>query len=1489
MKIYLTKFCLLFVSVVFAQDINMQTGTFNQCSGVLFDSGGVSSDYANDENFTITICPDVAGELMSLDFTDFNTEDGVDILTIFNGDDTSAFQLGQFSGTNSPGFVQATLANATGCLTLTFTSNDSNVAGGWAANIACLTSCQTITAQLDSTSPLPDANGYLRVCPNEPITLNSSAIFSEDGTGATYEWDLDDGNTATGQTATFSYDTPGSYIVRLTIRDTNTDIDPLGCTNSNLITQVIQVSNEPDFTGTEATDQELCLGESTTITGQVIGVLQPDNCAPPISGITFLPDGTGDSYETTVAVECFDPSQTITDVREIVGVCVNIEHSFSGDLNIDLIAPNGQEVRLYDQNDGSANFGIPWATGGIDGDSNNTTPGTGFTYCFRPDTTLPTTSEAVIANVTFPSGDGPGTYDDSQIPAGDYEPVELFDDFIGTTLNGNWTIRVTDNFGADNGYIFDWSIEFDPSIVPAELSFTPTIVSESWDADLTITATNGNEITVQPNATGQFCYTYRAVNDFGCEYTEEVCIDVFDVPTANTIDPQLRCDDNNDGFWDFDLDALRVIALGTQDPMQYEVSFHLEESDALTSSTTNPLPDTFTNLVAYEEDTIWVRVENVDKRDCFGITSFIVDVFEQPLPSTYTYELCDDNLDGDDTNGFVEFPLTPADIDSFILNGQDPLQFTVSYHLNQTDADNDTGAITNLYTNDTQIIARVENNDNINCFETIEVNLQVNALPLITNMVELLQCDNDTDGISDFNLNEANSLISTNSANETFSFYLTLADAQAGTNAIPDPTAYTNTDPSSNPDIIFVRVENADTCFRVAQLDLFVSATQIPANIEILYEICDVGNVDDDIANGVESFDFSDAEAQIRTLAGLPTGQDLTFTFYESEADALAELNAIPDISNHRNVNSPFEQEIYVRVDSDVDNSCVGLGLHVRLRTINPQPNIPGVNEDLILCDDITVGDLTEEFDLTQNETFIFNSIPNLTASYFLSYDDALNNVAANEITTPANYNNTNPTETIFVRVEDVMTGCIAIVDFDITVNPLPNDDIVVADIFECENNTNFIFPFDIESKTDEILNIQDDPTNYTVTYHDSQQDADNLVDALSSPYENTVSPAQTIYVAVTNNTTGCSISTITFNIEIQEGANAEDILYEECDFVGDNDGFTQFDLESIEPLVLNGQDPTAFSIDFFDNFDDAFNNNLPNRLPLLYENATINSQVIYARVSNNIRPDECFEVSELTLQVNLLPIFDLEDEYILCFSSSPEAVVDVPPVLDTGLSEADYDFKWSFDGTILTTETGASLIPTQGGLYTVEVTDTSTSAVTMCMDSDTALVIESGLPDVFDVEVTSMAFNGNNMILATASGNSTYEFSLNNGPYQLSGEFENVTGGDNIVYVRDILGCGIDSRMITVIDYPKFFTPNGDGNNDTWQIKGIDSQPDAIIYIHDRYGKLLKQIGPTGQGWDGTYNGNRMPSSDYWFVLEFREPTTDERKTFRAHFSLKR
>jgi valyl-tRNA synthetase len=87
------------------------------------------------------------------------------------------------------------------------------------------------------------------------------------------------------------------------------------------------------------------------------------------------------------------------------------------------------------------------------------------------------------------------------------------------------------------------------------------------------------------------------------------------------------------------------------------------------------------------------------------------------------------------------------------------------------------------------------------------------------------------------------------------------------------------------------------------------------------------------------------------------------------------------------------------------------------------------------------------------------------------------------------------------------------------------------------------------------------------------------------------------------------------------------------------------------------------------------------------------------------------------------------------------------------------------------------------------------------------------------------------------------------------------------------------------VIDYPKYFTPNGDGYNDYWNIIGLQNQPGAKLYIFDRYGKLIKQISTTGQGWDGTLNTKQLPSTDYWFTIEFEE--AGQQKVFRAHFSL--
>ncbi|WP_397362101.1 PKD domain-containing protein [Olleya sp. R77988] len=347
MKKFLVALLLLNSFIAFSQDVLMQTTTVNQCGGVFYDSGGAAANYADGESFILTICPDTPGQQVQLDFTEFSTQLNNDVMIIYDGDDNTASAFGQFSGGGAaanPGMFSATPTNPTGCLTIEFTSDGAGNTGGWAATISCYEPCQTIVSQIDTATPAPNVDGYIRVCPNENITLDGSATFSVDGTGATYEWDLGDGNFVAGQSATFSYATPGVYIVNLNVTDTNTDPDPAGCMNTNLINQVIQVGTEPDFTGTQAVDSVICFGDSTTINGTVTPTEFINDCTPPVSGTTFLPDGGGNSYQTSVTVDCYDSAQTLTDVNQLVAICVNMEHSFSGDLDIFITGPTGLQA-----------------------------------------------------------------------------------------------------------------------------------------------------------------------------------------------------------------------------------------------------------------------------------------------------------------------------------------------------------------------------------------------------------------------------------------------------------------------------------------------------------------------------------------------------------------------------------------------------------------------------------------------------------------------------------------------------------------------------------------------------------------------------------------------------------------------------------------------------------------------------------------------------------------------------------------------------------------------------------------------------------------------------------------------------------------------------------------------------------------------------------------------------------------------------------------
>jgi large repetitive protein len=519
-KLYILLFIII-STVAFSQNYAPSTNTtITTCSGNFYDSGGsglnAAGAYSNSQDYTVTFCPSIPGNKINLNFTDFLVEDGWDFMYIYDGPNTSSPSLGTYSGTLTPiGNVQATTTNTSGCITIRFDSDFTGTEGGWRAVISCVTPCETINSTLVSSNPAAGAGGIIRVCQGQSVTFNGGGTFSSGSSaGASYTWNLDNGATPTGTTATTTYNTPGVYVVNL-------NINKGGCINYNKINQIVQVSTTPSFAGTTTSTTSICLGQTATLIGSVTPTPYIANCTPPIAGTTFLPDGSGTSYNTCITVDCFNSGQTVTSANDVANICLTMEHSYLGDLQIEIVCPNGQTVPLktYAQGGGGLYLGNP-----ID----NTTggPGTGSQYCFSM-----SGSTQLVSGPTVSSGSPAG----NSIQAGTYAPQSSFAGLIGCPLNGSWCIKVTDNLAADDGYIFGWDVNFASGIVPASQSFTPSIVSQTWSGP-NIISTSGNNATIQPTVTGSVCYTLTAVDNFNCSYTTQRCITVNNSPTI-TINP----------------------------------------------------------------------------------------------------------------------------------------------------------------------------------------------------------------------------------------------------------------------------------------------------------------------------------------------------------------------------------------------------------------------------------------------------------------------------------------------------------------------------------------------------------------------------------------------------------------------------------------------------------------------------------------------------------------------------------------------------------------------------------------------------------------------------------------------------------------------------------------------------------------------------------------------------------------------------------------
>lgn len=220
------------------------------------------------------------------------------------------------------------------------------------------------------------------------------------------------------------------------------------------------------------------------------------------------------------------------------------------------------------------------------------------------------------------------------------------------------------------------------------------------------------------------------------------------------------------------------------------------------------------------------------------------------------------------------------------------------------------------------------------------------------------------------------------------------------------------------------------------------------------------------------------------------------------------------------------------------------------------------------------------------------------------------------------------------------------------------------------------------------------------------------------------------------------------------------------------------------------------------------------------------------------------------------------------------------------------FQYQWSASGNIITNNPFLifNQTPNFSQLF-LEITHIETGCK---LELETEISLVSAPAEV-SISIAGSDFENGYTVTATSEGGigsegTQYEYRLDNGPFQSSGVFTNVPPGSHRITAREVSGCGsTSSEEFQLIGYPRFFTPNSDGFNDNWQIIGNNQIDISNLYIFDRYGKLLKQLNPSGPGWDGVYKDTNMPADDYWFKIEYQDKTTGEPKIFSGNFTLKR
>ncbi|MBU2928992.1 T9SS type B sorting domain-containing protein [Winogradskyella psychrotolerans] len=969
-----------------------------------------------------------------------------------------------------------------------------------------------------------------------------------------------------------------------------------------------------------------------------------------------------------------------------------------------------------------------------------------------------------------------------------------------------------------------------------------------------------------------------------------------------------RCDDEtDDGILDFDLAEIITELKGN-----YDIDLKLYESENDRTNGSNEL-DQNTIVTVTNSKTLYAS-STFD--GCSHDSKIILNVTPGFYVAPIAIDYCGNTDPVTNTTNIVLAPLVQT-----VLPGLS-LGTPVKFYLTADDAENQENEITESYDiagNQQLFYVRVVDSST-ECYDvtTLEVNI-TNAIEA-SNPEPLVVCDDDQDGSATVNLENILLELSDGSTDLSFTFYETYQDAVNTDTPISNPSSYTTESTT-----VFIRGEiEALDCFTIFYYDI-----EIYANPQL-------NSIDDYIYCGIDLnadpeflFETKDSEI-INSQVGMQV------LYFETENDAIDRLNPIDKTVNYLPLSNP--QTIFARLENEIGNSCFKIApMQIEARQA-PIYNNP---IDVFECDFDKTGLVTTDLSNIIND-ITAGSPTELSVSFHLTPLNA--ELGSNAI--PLIYTATSNPQIIYARVENINSGCFETPTFSLNALSLPDVQLGKS-ISACANNNNFILEWDLTQIELELLEGRQ--YNIRFTYFESEEDALTDSNPIANPetYTNTSSP-QTMYAKITNATTSCfdtvpfeliinsppeinefetynvcenpentvnllNINEVlidnTFNViinyflnetdaEANENAldsdyiytNTTETLYTRVEFStthcytvypfqltinplpvvntpdnlvvcdDDFDGYVFVDLLQQNSAVLGNQNTNDFTVSYYNSSTNA----IENTNPLNSNYNTTNGDIIFVRIENN--NTGCYDITQFSTVVNSIPNISIPDQ-VICLD-------DLPLLVSVSTNIPSDTYQWS------TGATSSEIEILETGSYSVTVTNQFGCAYT---ETFSVIESESAMIDVIE----TIDFSDPNNITVTVTGIGNYLYQLNTNPLQLSNIFQNVPIGQNTITIIDQNGCASITKDVFVIDTPKHLTPNGDGDFDTWHIAGVETLPGTVIHIFDHYGKLMTQLNHNSLGWNGTYNGKKMPAGDYWFVADVVQ--NGKQFQIKGHFALRR